>query len=107
MRQVKSKKNKSTELRLIEVFKENGITGWRRNYAVKGHPDFVFLKQKILYLSIWRITKMTEYFEMKNEETSIIYDVNTTVEEIYTKYKSACEFVSFIGTVLDPAYLKN
>ena len=35
------------------------------------------------------------------------YDVNTTVEEIYTKYKSACEFVSFIGTVLDPAYLKN
>lgn len=25
MRQVKSKKNKSTELRLIEVFKENGL----------------------------------------------------------------------------------
>ena len=47
MRKVKSKKNKSTELRLIEVFKENGITGWRRNYAVKGHPDFVFPKQKI------------------------------------------------------------
>lgn len=35
------------------------------------------------------------------------YDVNTTVEEIYTKYKSACEFVSFIATVLDPAYLKS
>ena len=32
MRQVKSKKNKSTELRLIEIFKQNGITGWRRNY---------------------------------------------------------------------------
>lgn len=47
MRQVKSKKNKSTELRLIEVFKENGITGWRRNYPVKGHPDFVFPKKKI------------------------------------------------------------
>mgnify|MGYP000693538815 CR=1 FL=1 len=47
MRQVKSKKNKSTELRLIEVFKEKGITGWRRNYAVKGHPDFVFPKRKI------------------------------------------------------------
>ena len=46
MRQVKSKKNKSTELRLIEVFKENGITGWRRNYPVKGHPDFVFPKKK-------------------------------------------------------------
>ena len=28
-------------------FKNNGITGWRRNYPVKGHPDFVFPKKKI------------------------------------------------------------
>lgn len=35
------------------------------------------------------------------------YDVNITLEEIYTKYKSACEFVSFIATVLDPDYLKS
>lgn len=41
------KKNKSTELRLIEVFKKNGITGWKLNYPVKGHPDFVFLKEKV------------------------------------------------------------
>lgn len=47
MRKVKSSGNKSTELRLISVFKENIISGWRRNYAVKGHPDFVFLKMKI------------------------------------------------------------
>ena len=47
MRQVKSKKNRSTELRLIEIFKQNGITGWRRNYPGKGHPYFVFPKQKI------------------------------------------------------------
>lgn len=47
MRQIKSKKNKSTELRLIEIFKQNNITGWQRNYPVKGHPDFVFLKQRI------------------------------------------------------------
>ena len=47
MRQVKSKKNKSTELRLIKIFKENGVTEWKRNYPVKGHPDFVFLKQRI------------------------------------------------------------
>lgn len=47
MRQVKSKNNKSTELRLIEIFRQNGITGWRRNYPVKGRPDFVFSKQKI------------------------------------------------------------
>ncbi len=42
-----SKNNKSTELKLIDVFKENGIVGWRRNYSVKGHPDFVFLDKKI------------------------------------------------------------
>lgn len=47
MRSVRSKRNKTTELRLIEFFKQNGIAGWRRNYKVKGHPDFVFLDKKI------------------------------------------------------------
>ena len=47
MSRVRSKNNKSTELKLIQIFKENGITGWRRNYKVKGHPDFVFLDKKI------------------------------------------------------------
>lgn len=47
MRNVKSKKNKSTELRLINIFKKYNIIGWRRNYPVKGHPDFVFTKQRI------------------------------------------------------------
>jgi len=44
---VRSKNNKTTELKLIEIFKQNGIIGWRRNYKVKGHPDFVFLDKKI------------------------------------------------------------
>lgn len=47
MSKVRSKGNKSTELRLIKYFKENNIHGWRRGYKVKGHPDFVFLKYKI------------------------------------------------------------
>lgn len=47
MRAVKSNGNKSTELRLIQFFKENHIVGWRRNYKVKGHPDFVFLDKRI------------------------------------------------------------
>ncbi len=47
MRNIKSKGNKSTELVLIDVFREQGITGWRRGYPVKGHPDFVFLSKKI------------------------------------------------------------
>lgn len=47
MSKVRSKNNKSTELALIKFFKENDITGWKRNYLVKGHPDFVFLDKKI------------------------------------------------------------
>lgn len=47
MRAVKSKGNTSTELRLVKYFKENGIKGWRRNYKLKGKPDFVFLKEKV------------------------------------------------------------
>ena len=47
MSKVRSKGNKSTELRLIEIFDERGIKGWRRNYPVKGHPDFVFFTKRI------------------------------------------------------------
>lgn len=47
MSRVRSKKNKSTELRLIEHFDELSIHGWRRNYNVIGHPDFIFPDKKI------------------------------------------------------------
>lgn len=47
MRSVKSKNTKSTELTMIKLFRENHITGWRHNYNVKGHPDFVFLNKKV------------------------------------------------------------
>lgn len=47
MSKVRSNNNKSTELALIKFFKENKITGLKRNYPVKGHPDFVFLDKKI------------------------------------------------------------
>lgn len=47
MRQIKSRNNKSTELKLIKWFKANGIKGWRRGYPVKGKPDFVFPKLRI------------------------------------------------------------
>lgn len=46
MRQVKSSRNKSTEIKLISFFKKNSIKGWRRNYKLFGRPDFVFLKSK-------------------------------------------------------------
>lgn len=47
MSRVRSNKNRSTELKLIKCFEEMSIHGWKRNYKVVGHPDFVFLKKKI------------------------------------------------------------
>lgn len=47
MRAVKSRNTKSTELTLIKLFNERHITGWRRTYPVKGHPDFVFLQKRV------------------------------------------------------------
>ena len=44
---VKSKGNKSTELKFIEILKARSISGWRRNQHVFGKPDFVFPKRKI------------------------------------------------------------
>jgi DNA mismatch endonuclease (patch repair protein) len=46
MRAAKSRGNKSTELKLIEIFKNRGIKGWRRNYKLFGNSDFVFPKDR-------------------------------------------------------------
>ncbi|MDR0919404.1 MAG: very short patch repair endonuclease [Oscillospiraceae bacterium] len=47
MRKIKSFNNKSTELKLIEIFKGNNVKGWRRGYKIEGKPDFVFKRNKI------------------------------------------------------------
>ncbi len=47
MSHIRGKGNKSTELKLISLFKELGITGWRRGSKLKGKPDFVFPKLKV------------------------------------------------------------
>ena len=49
MRQVKSSRNKSTELKLITFFKANNIKGWRRNYPLFGKPDFTFPTIKAVF----------------------------------------------------------
>lgn len=48
MRKVKSNRNKSTELKLIQFFKSHSITGWRRTFKLFGKPDFVFPKQRVV-----------------------------------------------------------
>jgi DNA mismatch endonuclease (patch repair protein) len=47
MAQVKSKGNKSTELKVMELLRQYGITGWRRHWPIAGRPDFAFPKSKV------------------------------------------------------------
>lgn len=44
---IRGKGNKDTELRLIQIFRAGGITGWRRGSKLTGKPDFVFPKPKL------------------------------------------------------------
>ena len=48
MSNVKSHGNSATELRLIKLFRQQSIGGWRRNYALLGKPDFVFPKERLV-----------------------------------------------------------
>ena len=48
MKAIKSKNTKTTELKMIQIFKELKISGWRRTYPLVGKPDFVFPKKRIV-----------------------------------------------------------
>ena len=48
MKAVKSRNTKTTELKMMEIFKELHIIGWRRTYPLIGKPDFVFPKKRIV-----------------------------------------------------------
>lgn len=88
MSKVRSKNNKSTELKLIKIFEENNIKGWQRNYPVKGHPDFVFLNKKIAIFvdgCFWhghdcRNTRPSDHAEYwaKKRERNIKHDKEVT-----------------------------
>src|SRR6266516_4064293 len=47
MSRIRASGNRDTELRMIALFRQQRITGWRRGSRVFGKPDFVFPRQKI------------------------------------------------------------
>jgi DNA mismatch endonuclease (patch repair protein) len=40
--------NESTEKRLMRLFRENGIKGWRRHLKLPGRPDFTFPCERVV-----------------------------------------------------------
>jgi DNA mismatch endonuclease (patch repair protein) len=47
MSAIRSRGNQSTEVRLAQLLRLNRITGWRRNLALPGRPDFAFRKERV------------------------------------------------------------
>lgn len=47
MSAIRAKGNKSTELRLIKLFRMYKFTGWRRHLNLFGTPDFVFTQKNL------------------------------------------------------------
>src|ERR1700681_3705941 len=47
MARIRGSGNKDTELRMITLFRASGITGWRRDQAIFGKPDFVFRRERV------------------------------------------------------------
>lgn len=47
MSRIRSRGNKATELRLMSIFRQYGIKGWRRNQKIFGKPDFIFRQKRL------------------------------------------------------------
>jgi DNA mismatch endonuclease (patch repair protein) len=47
MSRIRGHGNKDTELALMKLFRQNCITGWRRNQKVFGKPDFIFRQARL------------------------------------------------------------
>ena len=47
MSRIRGSGNAATELRLIRLFQQNRIIGWRRNWPLFGKPDFVFPARRL------------------------------------------------------------
>lgn len=47
MSRIRGKGNKDTELVMINILRHHHLSGWRRNQAVFGKPDFIFPKQRV------------------------------------------------------------
>lgn len=47
MARIKSKGNKKTELKLLQIFRSAKVTGWRRHQQLPGRPDFVFYASRL------------------------------------------------------------
>jgi DNA mismatch endonuclease (patch repair protein) len=47
MSRIRSRGNRDTELRMIQLMREHRVHGWRRGWPLFGKPDFVFPRERL------------------------------------------------------------
>ena len=68
--------NESTERRLVRLFRQHGVKGWRRHLPLPGRPDFTFRKERVVVFvdgcfwhhcprCNWTPASSTDYWEAK------------------------------------------
>lgn len=48
MSRVRSRGNATTEMRMVSLLRQRGITGWSRHERLVGHPDFCWTSEKVV-----------------------------------------------------------
>ena len=46
MAAIRSHGNRDTELKVVTIFKQHGIVGWRRRFPLLGKPDIIFRRER-------------------------------------------------------------
>ncbi len=47
MSRIRGRGNRDTEMRLVKLLRQHGLTGWRRHQAITGRPDFLFRASRV------------------------------------------------------------
>lgn len=47
MAAIKGRGNQQTEMRMVEILRSHGLTGWRRHQRLPGSPDFAFRHRRV------------------------------------------------------------
>ncbi|MDD1777835.1 MAG: very short patch repair endonuclease [Candidatus Helarchaeota archaeon] len=69
MSRIRSRGNKSTEIRMIQLFREAKIKGWRRHLDLPGKPDFTFQRERlVLFIDgcFWHRCPMCKFIPTSN-----------------------------------------
>lgn len=71
MSRIRSRANRTTELRFIRFCRKFGITGWRRGSKLFGKPDFVFSRVRVVVFvdgDFWHGNPKTRRTPKTNQE---------------------------------------